>query len=203
MMLPANVSSVPALSPLATVRSHSVGPSLMRWVHRHPKLRVRAAKRQGFESPRRLQHCTACRDPTWGPYLDARSHVVAELADQVRLNAEAEASAWAAEPNAHMPAELIADVRVWRAATQIDVSELQPHRATPARSRHPNLPRANGDRPWRQLLATQIPSATADSFLPELAEVERSLLPTPSADRGRLVRGSAWHLSGTGATTLR
>jgi hypothetical protein len=31
MMLPANVSSVPALSPLATVRSHSVGPSPMRW----------------------------------------------------------------------------------------------------------------------------------------------------------------------------
>jgi hypothetical protein len=122
MMLPANVSSVPALSPLATVRSHSVGPSLMRWVHRHPKLRVRAAKRQGFESPRRLQHCTACRDPTWGPYLDARSHVVAELADQVRLNAEAEASAWAAEPNAHMPAELIADVRVWRAATRLIAS---------------------------------------------------------------------------------
>ena len=27
MMLPANVSSIPALSPLATVRSHSVGPS--------------------------------------------------------------------------------------------------------------------------------------------------------------------------------
>ena len=61
-----------------------------------------------------------------GPYLDARSHVVAELADQVRLNAEAEASAWAAEPNAHMPAELIADVRVWRAATRVDAGELQP-----------------------------------------------------------------------------
>jgi hypothetical protein len=52
--------------------------------------------------------------------------VVAELADQVRLNAEAEASAWPAEPNAHMPAELIADVRVWRAATRVDAGELQP-----------------------------------------------------------------------------
>ena len=142
-------------------------------------------------------------DPRWGPYLDARSHVVAELADQVRLNAEAEASAWAAEPNAHMPAELIADVRVWRAATQIDVSELQPHRATPARSRHPNLPRANGDRPWRQLLATQIPSATADSFLPELAEVERSPLPNPSADADVLFEVLPGILSGTGATTFR
>ena len=80
---------------------------------------------RGFESPRRLQHSPPATDPRWGPYLDARSHVVAELADQVRLNAEAEASAWAAEPNAHMPAELIADVRVWRAATRADAGELQ------------------------------------------------------------------------------
>jgi hypothetical protein len=63
---------------------------------------------------------------SWGPYLDARSHVVAELADQVRLNAEGEAPAWAAEPNAHMPAELIDDVQVWRAATRVDPGDLQP-----------------------------------------------------------------------------
>jgi hypothetical protein len=119
--------------------------------------------------------------------------VVAELADQVRLNAEAEASAWAAEPNAHMPAELIADVLVWRAATRVDGGELQPTGPRQLGRATRIIPRANEDRPWRQLLATQIPSATADSFLPELAEVERSLLPKPAADRGRLVRGSAWH----------
>ena len=35
-------------------------------------------------------------DPDWGPYLNARSQLVAELADQVRRNAAAEAPAWAA-----------------------------------------------------------------------------------------------------------
>jgi hypothetical protein len=126
-----------------------------RWT---PRFRL-VMRRSGVSNPQGGSSIAPpAADPRWGPYLDARSHVVAELADQVRLNAEAEASAWAAEPNAHMPAELIADVRVWRAATRVDVSELQPHRATPARSRHPNLPRANGDRPWRQLLATQIPA---------------------------------------------
>ena len=35
-------------------------------------------------------------DPDWGPYLNARSQLVAELADQVRRDAAAETSAWAA-----------------------------------------------------------------------------------------------------------
>jgi hypothetical protein len=98
--------------------------------------------------------------------------VVAELADQVRLNAEAEASAWAAEPNAHMPAELIADVRLWGAATRVDASELQPTgprqlgRATRIFHEQTETGRGGNCSPHK------IPSATADSFLPELAEVE-------------------------------
>ena len=36
-------------------------------------------------------------DPDWGPYLNARSQLVAELADQVRRNAAAEAPPWAAQ----------------------------------------------------------------------------------------------------------
>ena len=47
-------------------------------------------------------------DPNWGPYLNARSQLVAGLADQVRLNAEGEAPAWAAQPHALVSAELIA-----------------------------------------------------------------------------------------------
>jgi hypothetical protein len=65
-------------------------------------------------------------DPKWGPYLDARSQLVAQLADQVRLNAAGEAPAWAAKPHASMPAGLIADIQVWRAATQVDSSDLRP-----------------------------------------------------------------------------
>jgi hypothetical protein len=119
-------------------------------------------------------------DPDWGPYLNGRSQLVAELADQVRRNAAAEAPAWAAQPHTPVPAELIADLQVWRAATQVDPSDLRP-------TGPPQLGRAarifqqqldkrlaaadtNADRQWRRLLATEAPSATADPFLPELEE---------------------------------
>jgi hypothetical protein len=65
-------------------------------------------------------------DPNWGPYLDARSRLVAQLADQVRSNAAGEAPAWAAVRRALVPAELIADVQVWRTAAQVDPIDLRP-----------------------------------------------------------------------------
>jgi hypothetical protein len=65
-------------------------------------------------------------DPDWGPYLDARSELVAELADQVRLSTEGETPAWAAQPHTLLPAKLIADIQIWRAATQVDPSDLRP-----------------------------------------------------------------------------
>jgi hypothetical protein len=60
---------------------------------------------------------------TGPPYLDARSELVAELADQVRLSTEGEAPAWAAQPHSLVPAELIAEVQV---ATQVDLGDLRP-----------------------------------------------------------------------------
>jgi hypothetical protein len=65
-------------------------------------------------------------DPNWGPYLRARSQLVAELADRVRLNPAAATPAWAAQRHAPVPAELIGDIQVWRAATQVDPSDLRP-----------------------------------------------------------------------------
>ena len=65
-------------------------------------------------------------DPNWGPYLNARSQLVVELADQVRRNAAAETPAWAAQHDSPVPAELIAEIQVWRAATQVDPSDLRP-----------------------------------------------------------------------------
>jgi AAA domain len=65
-------------------------------------------------------------DLNWGPYLNARSHLVAELAEQVRRNAAGEAPAWAAQLRAPIPAELIADIQVWRAATEVDPIDLRP-----------------------------------------------------------------------------
>jgi conjugative relaxase-like TrwC/TraI family protein len=119
-------------------------------------------------------------DPNWGPYLNARSQLVPELADQVRRNAAGEAPPWAAQRHAPVPAELTADVQVWRAATQVDPSDLRPT-GPPQLGRAAHVwqqqldkrlaaPDTNADRQWRRLLATEAPSATADPFLPELEE---------------------------------
>jgi hypothetical protein len=117
-------------------------------------------------------------DPNWGPYLHARSHLIAELADQVRLNSAAEAPGWAAQPHAPAPAELISDIQVWRAANQVDPGDLRPTgplqlgQATRAWQQQldKRLAATDTQTDWRQLLAREAPSVTADPFLPELAE---------------------------------
>jgi AAA domain len=116
-------------------------------------------------------------DPTWGPYLAARSRLVSQLADRVRLSAEG--VGWA-EPHAAVPAELIADVEVWPAATQVAPSNLRPtgplQLGHAARTWQHQLDKrlataATGEAwRWRQLVATEVPSVTADLFLPELTE---------------------------------
>jgi AAA domain len=119
-------------------------------------------------------------DPDWGPYLNARSRLVAELADQVRRNAAADAPAWGTQPHTPVPADLIADLQVWRAATQVDPNDLRPTGPPQldyaARILQQQLDKrftaadTNPERQWRRLLATEAPSATADPFLPELEE---------------------------------
>ncbi|HMI35479.1 MAG TPA: hypothetical protein VK499_15375, partial [Propionibacteriaceae bacterium] len=117
-------------------------------------------------------------DPQWGRYLDARSHLVAQLADQLRRNAADQAPAWAAWPHALLPAELIADVQVWRAATQVDPGDLRPTGPSQLgyatrifqQQLDTQLADTNADERWRLLLATEVPSVTADPFLPELEE---------------------------------
>jgi conjugative relaxase-like TrwC/TraI family protein len=139
-------------------------------------------------------------DPNWGPYLRARSQLVADLADQVRLNRPAEAPAWAVQRHAPVPAELIADMQVWRAATQVDPSDLRP-------TGPPQLGRASRvfqqpldmrlaatdtrtERQWRQLVATEAPGATTDPFLPELTEW-LSDLTRAGVDASHLLRSAA------------
>jgi conjugative relaxase-like TrwC/TraI family protein len=138
-------------------------------------------------------------DPTWGPYLDARSDLVAQLADQVRLNIAAETPAWAAQPTAPLPAELIADIQVWRAATQVDPGDLRPtgppQLGYAAQIFQQQLDKRlaadiDTDRQWRRLLAAEAASATADPFLPELAE-RLSNLTRAGFDATFLVRSAA------------
>jgi hypothetical protein len=117
--------------------------------------------------------------PEWGPYLAARSRLVAQLAGQVRLSAAADAPVWTGQPHA-LPAELMADVQVWCAANQIDPGDLRPTGPTrlgrAAQIWQQQLDKRlaaaeiETDRQWRQLLAREIPSATTDPFLPQLTE---------------------------------
>jgi conjugative relaxase-like TrwC/TraI family protein len=137
-------------------------------------------------------------DPNWGPYLDARSHLVAQHADQVRRNAAGEASAWAARPTAPVPAELIADIQIWRAATQVDPNDLRP--TGPSQLGYATrifqeqldvqLANTNADERWRRLLSTEVRSVTADPFLPELEE-RLTNLTGAGFDAALLVRSAA------------
>ncbi|MGH3340037.1 MAG: MobF family relaxase, partial [Propionibacteriaceae bacterium] len=137
-------------------------------------------------------------DPTWGPYLRARSRLVAQLAHQVRLTAEGDG--WADRARATLPAELIADVQVWRAATQVDPSDVRPtgppHLGRAARSFQQQLDSrlaavaTEEDWRWRQLLAAVAASTTADPFLPELTE-RLSNLTRAGLDATILVRSAA------------
>ena len=137
-------------------------------------------------------------DPQWGPYLEARSRLVAELANQVRSNAAGEAPAWAAVRRALAPTELIADIQIWRSATQVDPSDLrptgQPQLGQASRAwqqRLDNRLAATDTHPdWRQMLATEAPSATADPFLPELEE-RLGNLTRAGFDATNLVRSAA------------
>jgi hypothetical protein len=99
-----------------------------------------------------------------------------------------------------MPTELIADIQVWRAATQVDPGDVRPtgppQLGHAARIFQQQLdkrlaaPDTNVDGQWRQLLAKEAPSATADPFLPELVE-RLSNLTRAGFDATLLVRSAA------------
>jgi hypothetical protein len=141
-------------------------------------------------------------DPNWGPYLNARSQLVAQLANQVRRNAANQAPAtWmAAGPNAVLSAEFIADIQVWRAATQVEPGDLRPTGPPQpdyaARLFQQQLDKrlaaadARTESHWRQRVAAEAPSATRDPFLPELTE-RLSDLTSAGYDATHLLRSAA------------
>jgi hypothetical protein len=105
--------------------------------------------------------------------------LISDLADQIRITAAAETPAWAAQLHALVPAELIADIQVWRAATEIDPRDLRPTGPTqPAYAKEifqkqldiQLATHSHANVGWQQLLTTEIPRVTADPFLPQLAE---------------------------------
>jgi hypothetical protein len=144
----------------------------------------------------------ARRRPELGTILKARSQLVAQLADQVRDNAATEApAAWvAARPDAVLSAELIADIQVWRAATQVEPSDLRPtgpaQSGPAAQAFQQQLDKrlaaadTRTESHWRQLVAAEAPSATRDPYLPELTE-RLSDLNRAGFDATQLLRSAA------------
>jgi hypothetical protein len=74
-----------------------------------------------------------------------------------------------------VPAELIADIQVWRAATQVDPSDLRPT-GPPKLCRAARVFQQQLDKRlsaadthtewrWRQLVAAEVPNTTVDPFL--------------------------------------
>ena len=115
-------------------------------------------------------------------------------------NAEGEAPAWAAARRALVPAELITDMHVWRAATHVGPIDLRPtgppQLDNAARIFQQRLDQrlaaadTHADSRWQQLLARESPRATADPFLPELAE-RLTNLARAGFDATLLVRSAA------------
>jgi hypothetical protein len=99
-----------------------------------------------------------------------------------------------------VPAELIADIQVWRAAAEVDPGDLRPTgppqlgHAAQAWQQHldKRLATANTrtEWQWRQLLTAEAPGTTADPFLPELPERLRNLT-RAGFDATVLVRSAA------------
>jgi hypothetical protein len=99
-----------------------------------------------------------------------------------------------------VPAELIADIQVWRAATQVDPSDLRPTGPSQlgrgARAFQLQLDRrlavadTRTECRCRQLVAAEVPSATMDPFLPELVE-RLSYLARAGFDATQLLRSAA------------
>jgi conjugative relaxase-like TrwC/TraI family protein len=136
-------------------------------------------------------------NPDWGAYLAARAQLITDLADQVRASSE---TATLVERDRVLPAGLITDLQVWRAAMQVEHACQEPtgpeQRSLLARTWQHRLVRRlrTHDTPqeqqWAQLLAKMIPNLIKDSFLPSLAERLENL-DRPGFDASSLVQSAA------------
>ena len=137
-------------------------------------------------------------DPNWGPYLTP-DHTWS-LSSPTKSAATPKVTRRPGRPSGAppVPAELIADVQLWRAATQVDPTRPATHRATPldnaAHVWQQQLDKrlaaadTHADLRWRRL--PQKSPATADPFLPELEERLHNLT-RAGFDATLLVRSAA------------
>jgi DNA primase catalytic core len=140
--------------------------------------------------------------PTWGPYLTARSQLVNELADQVHsstVQAQTRPD-WVAGTTGRPAADLVADIEVWRAATQVEPSDTRPtgerrHSLAEARwQTHLEARLATTQTAafseWQPLLHRIDPAVVTDEFAPVLA-ARLSQLSSSGVDAAHLLRVAA------------
>jgi DNA primase catalytic core len=119
--------------------------------------------------------------PEWGGYLTARSELVGTLADRVRASvADTDTPEWATHHGSAVPARVLADVQVWRAAMQVGAQDrrptgpLQPGKAAWAWQRHLDRQVACELAPamqeWGWLLDRLSPNLAKDAFARVLAD---------------------------------
>ena len=140
--------------------------------------------------------------PIFGAWLTQRSQLVADLADEVRNQALAAETdpAWVPTGVRRPPVGVIADVEVWRAAMQVEPTDLRPtgpaalSRAGLDWQRRLNQQIRQGTAPamaeWGELLTQINPAITTDDYLPQLAENLAGLART-GYDAARLLTDAA------------
>jgi DNA primase catalytic core len=119
--------------------------------------------------------------PVWGNYLAARCDLVRTLANQVKATvADTNPPAWVMQCGTVVSSRVIADVQVWRAATQVSPEDgrptgpLQLQKAARTWQRHLDRQvagdRSPGLQEWGWLLNQLSPHLTQDPFAPMLAD---------------------------------
>lgn len=119
-------------------------------------------------------------DPSWGDYLTARADLTTALAAQVREEAHGQDLPWLQEGARRPDAPVIADLAVWRAATQVDPNDRRPTGAPQTNKpavqwqRHLNNQLSGTRTPaileWGASLRALAPQVGRDPFVGPLAE---------------------------------
>ncbi|MFC3687274.1 MobF family relaxase [Aquipuribacter hungaricus] len=130
------------------------------------------------------------QDGTWGAYLTDRADLVVDLAAQVTAQVTTRvgtgagdgstAPVWLQQGGPRPPADVVADVEVWRAAMQVEPGDRRPtgpaqlQKAALTWQRTLQERVENGRTPavaeWGELLRSTAPAVTDDAFTPVLAE---------------------------------
>ena len=140
--------------------------------------------------------------PTWGEYLTRRAELVTTLAAQVKDAAHTRTPAWVTHTAARPDPAVLADVQVWRAATQVPDTDRRPTGpptaaeggrplAAPTHHRAAAAPAPPPCRNGKSVLHAAAPGIRHDDFTPTLAERLAAISRAGLDARGLLRRAAA------------